>query len=142
MHDTCNALAGASEPDPSIERRAADLRAAVADCDRRIRNYRRLLDDEDSVTLAAGWIAETQRERRALERQLGERPSGDRLTTGEVAALVTALQDIVGVLADAELADKADLYAKLGVSLRYDPAGMVTVRAEPRGVTGGVGGGT
>jgi hypothetical protein len=32
---------------------------------------RALLDDEDTVTLAAGWIAEVQRERKGLERQLG-----------------------------------------------------------------------
>lgn len=109
LDDTCNALAGVSEPDPAVEPRSARLRVAIADCDRKIRNYRRLLDDEDSVSLAAGWIAETQRERKALERQLGEQRSGDRLTTGEVKALVTTLQDIVGVLADAEPADKADL---------------------------------
>lgn len=36
-----------------------------------MKNYQGLLDDEDSVTLAAGWIAEVQRERKDLERQLG-----------------------------------------------------------------------
>ena len=53
-----------------------------------------------------------------------------------------ALRDIVGVLAAADPEDKSELYAQLGVSLSYDPAGTVTVQAHPRGVTIGVGGGT
>ncbi len=115
---------------------------AIADCDRKIRNYRQLLDDEDSVTLAAQWIAETQRERRALERQLGQHIPGGELTAKEVKDLVDALRDIVGVLAAADPEDKSELYAQLGVSLSYDPTGNVTVKAEPRGVTVRVGGGT
>jgi hypothetical protein len=142
LDDTCAALAGASEPDPEAEKREAQLRAAIADCDRKIRNYRQLLDDEDSVALAAQWIAETQRERRALERQLGQHIPGGELSAKEVNALVDALRDIVGVLAAADPADKSELYAQLGVSLSYDPTGNVTVKAEPRGVTVRVGGGT
>jgi hypothetical protein len=53
---------------------------------------------------------------------------------------VKALRDIVDVLADAEPADKAELYNQLGVSLRYGPAGMVSVQAHPRGVQVRVGG--
>lgn len=57
-------------------------------------------------------------------------------------ALVTTLKDIVSVLAEAEHADKAELYDQLGVRLRYDPSGSVSVQSKPRGVTVGVGGGT
>jgi site-specific DNA recombinase len=142
IDDTCAALAGASEPDPEAQNRDQQLRTDIADCDRRISNYRQLLDDGNTVTLAAQWIAETQRERTALERQLGRHIPGGELTAKEVQALVSALRDIVAVLADADSDDKADLYAKLGISLRYDPAGTVAVQAAPRGVTGGVGGGT
>lgn len=142
LDDTCAVLAGASEPDPEADKRETQLRAAIADCDRKIRNYRQLLDDEDSVTLAAKWIAETQRERKALERQLGQHIPGGQLTAKEVRALVDALRDLVGVLAAADPKDKSELYAQLGVSLSYDPSGNVTVRAEPRGVTVRVGGGT
>jgi site-specific DNA recombinase len=60
----------------------------------------------------------------------------------EVKALVTALRDIVGVLRDAEPADKAELYAELGVRLSYRPDGPVAVEALPRGVEVRVGGGT
>ncbi len=142
LDGTCAALAGASEPDPEAEKRDADLRARIADCDRRIRNYKVLFDDEDTVTLAAGWIAEVQRERKELERQLGRHVPGGELAADEVKALVNALKDIVSVLAQAEPADKAELYDQLGVRLRYDPSGSVSVQSEPRGVTVGVGGGT
>ena len=53
-----------------------------------------------------------------------------------------ALKDIVGVLAEADPADKSDLYDQLGISLAYDPDGTVTVESRPRGVTVRVGGGT
>ena len=68
-------------------------------------------------------------------------PGGD-LSADEVKALVTALKDIVSVLAEADPADKAELYDQLGVRLRYDPSGSVSVESEPRGVTVGVGGPT
>ena len=142
IDDTCAVLAGASEPDPAAERRESDLRAAIADCDRKLANYRTLLDTEDAVTVAAEWIADTQRERKALERQLGQHVPGGELTPAQVKALVKTLRDIVDVLADAEPTDKAELYNQLGVSLRYDPAGMVSVQAHPRGVQVRVGGGT
>ena len=70
------------------------------------------------------------------------RLEGGELTADEVKALVKALKDIVSVLAQAEPADKAELYDQLGVRLRYDPSGSVSVESEPRGVTVGVGGGT
>ncbi len=46
------------------------------------------------------------------------------------------------MLANAEPADKAELYDQLGISLHYDPTGTVTVQVHPRGVTVRVGGGT
>ena len=46
---TCDRLAGICEPDPATQEREAALRAAVADCDRKLANYRALLDHEDAV---------------------------------------------------------------------------------------------
>jgi len=142
IDDTCAVLAGASEPDPEAEKREAALRAGIADCDRKLANYRALLDHDDAVTVAAQWIADTQRERKALERQLGQHAPGGEMTPGQVRQLVKALRDIVDVLADAEPADKAELYDQLGVSLDYDPVGTASVQAHPRGVQVRVGGGT
>jgi site-specific DNA recombinase len=142
IDDTCDRLAGVSEPDPAALQREASLRAAIAECDRKLTNYRALLDHEDAVTVAAEWIADTQRERKQLERQLGQHVPGDRLTSEQVKALVRALQDIVTVLGDAEPADKTELYDQLGISLVYNANGTVTVESRPRGVQVCVGGGT
>ena len=142
LDDTCDRLVGVSEPDPAAQEREAALRAAIADCDRKLANYRALLDHEDAVTVAASWIADTQRQRNQLERQLGQQVPGDKLTAEQVKALVKALKDIVRVLAAAEPTDKSDLYDQLGISLAYDPDGTVTVESRPRGVTVRVGGGT
>ncbi len=142
IDDTCDHLAGVSEPDPAVEERQAALRAAIADCDRRLTNYRALLDHDDAVTVAAAWIADTQRERKNLERELGQHVPGDQLTPEQVKALATALKDIVTVLSDADPADKSELYDQLGISLAYNPDGTVTVESQPRGLTVRVGGGT
>ena len=48
------------------------MRAAIADCERKLANYRTLLDHDDAVTVATSWIADTQRERKNLERQVGQ----------------------------------------------------------------------
>lgn len=56
--------------------------------------------------------------------------------------LVEALRDIVSLLADADQADRNDLYQQLGVSLTYHLDGRVAVEALPRGVQVRVGGGT
>jgi hypothetical protein len=50
------------------------------------------------------------------------------------SAYVGALRDIVDVLTDADRPDKAELYKELGVTLTYNPDGLVTVKAYPRGV--------
>jgi site-specific DNA recombinase len=143
IDDTCAALAGTPEVDHEAVAREARLRAGIAECDRKLAKYRALLDHEDAVEVAAKWIAETQRERKALERQLGQRIPGGKLTTEQVKALASALRDIVEVLAEADLDDKARLYSELGISLTLAPAaGIVHVRAHPRGVQVRVGGGT
>lgn len=59
-------------------------------------------------------------------------PSGE-LTAEQVKALVTALRDIVGVLADADPTAKAEVYNDLGLRLDYSPDGTVSVEARPCG---------
>lgn len=92
------------------------------------------------MSIAAKWISETQRERRALEAQLGQQIPGGELTAEQVKALVAALRDIVDVLADADPTAKAEVYNDLGLQLDYSPDGTVSVEARPRGVIVRVGG--
>lgn len=57
-------------------------------------------------------------------------------------ALVGYLRDIVNVLADADPADKTELYRELGVSLTYHADGRIAVESMPRGADVRVEGGT
>jgi hypothetical protein len=50
----------------------------------------------------AGWIAEVERERKRLERELGRKPTTRKLTRTEIKALVRELEDIVAVMANAD----------------------------------------
>jgi site-specific DNA recombinase len=142
IDDTCQVLAGVSEADPEAEDREAALRDAIRTCDKKLERYRSLLDEDGEVAIAAKWITETQKERRALEAQLGLQVPGGKMTTEQVKALVTALRDIVAVLADADPVGRAAVYNDFGVALTYTPDGSVGVQAHPRGVQVRVGGGT
>ena len=62
-------------------------------CDNKLARYRSLLDEDGDVAIAAQWITETQKERRAPEAQLGQRIPGGTMNPEEVKALVTALHD-------------------------------------------------
>lgn len=139
---TCAALAGVSEPDPERAARDADIEAKIRDCDRRIEKYKKGLELTDEVAPFITWIAEAQRERKALERQLRREIPGGTLTSEQVKALVRHLRDVVAVLADADPADKAVLYRELGIELTYHADGRVRVEALPRGTQVRVGGGT
>ena len=118
-------------PTPTPNNAKPTLREAIKECDRKIERYRKLLDQDGDVAIAAKWITEVHRERRALEAQLGYQIPGGKMTKDQVKALVAALRDIVDVLTDAEPADKAELYEELGVTLTYNPGGTVAVKAHP-----------
>jgi hypothetical protein len=93
-------------------------------------------------TVVATWIAEVERERRRLERELRGKPAARKLTTAEIKALVRQLKDIVAVLTNADPADKRAIYDELGVNLTYHPDGRVQVGAGGRVLRVRVGGGT
>jgi site-specific DNA recombinase len=132
---TAEALAAASGSVPD-ENRDLELRRLLKECDAKLAKYRALLEHDGDITIAATWIAETERERRALERQLGHNPTPRRLTRAEIKALVAQLRDIAAVLADADPLDKRAVYEELGVKLTHHPDGRVHVAAGARHVLG------
>jgi hypothetical protein len=76
--------------------------------------------------VVAGWIAETQAERRLAEQRATATPAkitktGDRLSEDEIVAIVEELGDMVTALRDAEPEHKLDVYRNLGLRLTYDP---------------------
>jgi hypothetical protein len=78
------------------------LRSQIADCDRRLANYRSVINTGGDITVVADRIAETERERRALLAQLGSPINSDTLTTSQVRTLVDAMRDVVETLQDAD----------------------------------------
>ena len=92
-----------------------------------------------------GWIAEVQGERLAAEAELSACTPSAPPTLDGLREAFAGLGPMVQVLADADAADKAALYAELGISVTYDPV-QRRVRAEALPVaacvTARVGGGT
>jgi hypothetical protein len=133
LDSTCEALAAVSDLEPEDdEGRELDLRRQLKECDTKLARYRELLEQDADITVVATWIAEVERERKDLERDLGRKPTARKLTTAEIKALVRQLKDIVAVLADADPADKRAIYHELGVNLAYHPDGRVHVGAGAR----------
>ncbi len=140
---TTEALAAASGTAPDgDQKRDLELRRQLEECDAKLTKYRALLEHDSDIAIAATWIAETERERRSLERELGRKPTARKLTKNEIKALVVQLRDIVAVLADADPLDKQAIYEELGVNLTYYPDGRVRVAAGARVLRVRVGGGT
>jgi hypothetical protein len=86
--------------------------------------------------VVAGWIAETQAERRRTEQHRRGTPrhvtdAVDRLSTEEIVAIVEELGDIVTALRDAESEHKLDVYRNLGLRLTYDPETRTVLVSRP-----------
>jgi hypothetical protein len=78
-------------------------------------------------------------ERRRLETLLGVQPT-NRLTMDDIKALVASLRDITATLGRADPADKAAVYAEMGITVTDNQDGRVLVESRPRVVDDGVGG--
>lgn len=100
-----------------------DITAKIAECDRKLAQYRATLDAGADPVTVAGWITETEAERaryQAARRARPERRSA-RMTSAEISSVITGLSDLLGVLREADPADKAEIYGKLGLRLTYHP---------------------
>ena len=127
--------------------RAGDDQTArkVAECDRKLAQYRAALDAGADPATVAEWITETEAEK-ASYALLTRRPAPRaRMSEAEVKAIVDRLADIAGVLHDANPHDKAEVFRQLGLKLTYHPGRkIVEARVEPVefGFSDGVRGGT
>jgi site-specific DNA recombinase len=134
LDSTCEALAMASTLDDATQAGAEAARRRIADCDKRLRQYRAALDSGADAAVVAGWMAEVQGERLRAEQDLAQVQPSDQLTKEQIRALVLGLRDIVEVLATADPKLKAEVYAELGVSVAYDhERRVVSVAAGPPG---------
>lgn len=80
--------------------------------------------------MIARWISETEATRAADEATKTPEPLPV-MTRDEIAAVVESLANLPGLLSAADPADKADIYAGIGLRLTYQPEPR-SVRAEGR----------
>ena len=108
IDSTCQALAAASQAASNNDGQThqLDLRRRLKECEAKLVKYRAALEHNPNITVVADWIAEVDRERKAIERDLGRTPTTRRLTKNEVRALVDRLGEIADVLAGADPEDK------------------------------------
>jgi site-specific DNA recombinase len=95
----------------------------LAACDRKLAQYRAALDAGADPASIAKWITETEAERARLRIQAREAAPKQGMSRDEIASIVNGLADLLAVLRDADLADKAEIYSQLGLRLTYQPDG-------------------
>ncbi len=84
-----------------------EMRRRLQECEAKLVKYRAPLEHNRNITVVADWIAEVDRERKALAGDLGRTPTTRRLTKNKVRALVGRLGEFADVLAGADPEEKA-----------------------------------
>jgi hypothetical protein len=100
-------------PDPA---RSA-VRPQGANHPRSVAAHRAALEASADPAVVAGWMAEVQAQRTVAEARLGQRSGRQRMTAEEITRVVASLRDLMGVLANADPADKVQIYSQLGPRL-------------------------
>jgi site-specific DNA recombinase len=93
----------------------------IADCDAKLRQHRAALEAGADPVLVTGWMKETQAKRAAAEARLKKPTGRRRMTREEITELVTTLGAAIQVLRNADPADKAEVYSRLGLTMTYHP---------------------
>jgi len=123
-----------------------DISGKIADCDRRLAQYRATLDAGADPATVADWITETEAERakyQAAKQAAAPRQTVKPMSRDQLTAIVSDLSGLLSVLRDADPADKAEIYTQLGLRglrLTYHPGerpGEGTVRTEMKVVSPG-----
>jgi hypothetical protein len=131
MSETLRALAEAPQWDTTPADDGNTARK-IADCDRRLVQYRAALDAGASPATVAAWIAETEAEKASCALVMRGSEPGPRMTEREIKSIVDKFADIAAVLTDADPDDKAEIFRQLGLRLTYHP-GRQLVQAQVEG---------
>jgi site-specific DNA recombinase len=98
----------------------------IAECDRKLAQYRAALDAGADPATVAAWIAETGAQKASYARVMRKpATTRHRMTEAEIKAIVDKLAEIARVLADADPDDKAEVFRQLGLKLTYQPSRQV-----------------
>src|SRR5690606_13165942 len=111
-----------SQNEPDLDEASALARHQLADCDRKLAQHRAALEAGADPKIVTGWIAEVEADRRRIQAKLDQPTNAARrMSRDEIAALVGQLGEIIDVLREADLADRAQVYQQLGLRLTYHP---------------------
>jgi site-specific DNA recombinase len=128
---TIDELAAATTSQHDAPAEDGEIDAKIAECGRKLAQYRAALDAGADPATVARWITETEAERARYQAAKRAAPLrvAPSMSRDEITSVVTALSDLLIVLRQADPADKAEIYTQLGLRLVYHP-GDHTVRAE------------
>ena len=101
----------------------------ISDCDAKLVGYRSALDAGADPIVVAGWITEVQAQRAMAGMRAKPSRTRRQMSEAEIAGLVTTLGGIRTVLERADPEDKAEVYRRLGLRLRFQHE-QRTVRAD------------
>jgi site-specific DNA recombinase len=123
LDQTLDTLAAAQRAPSQEDAMQAEARRQLAECDRKLARHRAALEAGADPAVVTGWIRDVQAARAQAEAQL--RRFGQLrarvLNRDRLAEIMRALGGMVSVLADADPARKAKVYAGLGLRLTYHP---------------------
>ncbi len=117
---TAKALADAAAGDDDQAILADAAHKELAAADRKLGQYRALLEAGTDPATVAGWIREVEIEKIAINARLRQLAGRAIMTPEVITAIVHTLGDLVKVLAQAAPADKMKIYKELGLRLDYD----------------------
>ena len=117
---TCQTLA-ASQKTPTATIEEQQARQTIKDCDTELANYRAALKTAPSDTVAQ-WISETEARRKTAEIRLRHLTTGQGLTTDEIHAIVTQMNNIITILRTADPQDRQRVYQATQLTITYDHA--------------------
>ena len=111
----------AQAEDSPTHTRAEAARARIADYDAQMSRYRASIDAGGDPAVIGPWIAETQAKKVAAQAEIRTAAGRTQMSWDDIAAIVSALGELATVVREADPADKADIYAKLKLTLTYQP---------------------
>jgi hypothetical protein len=122
MTKTVCALAEAQQADIAETNGDMGTAAKIAECDRKLAQYRATLDAGANPATVAGRIAEAEAEKASYALVMrGSRQPRKRMSEREIKAIVDGLANVEPELGEADPDDKSEIFRQLGLKLIYQP---------------------
>jgi hypothetical protein len=136
-------LAASQEPDPSMAVRHDELTRRLSEIDQSTRNLVSAIEAGTDPAVVQPRLVELKVEREAAARDLTGMATPAAISSQDIERILDELGGLHQILSTAEPTEKSQVYASLGLRLRYQPdENRVVATADLGRVLSGVGGGT